>query len=937
MHNNYQPLDNGCRRLKAALLLTLLATSPAALSDDVEVYLQEPPTPVPPNILFVLDESGSMDNPGVNPNLTRMQELQNALSAIVADPDMGNVNTALLGYTTSGSHYWHRGVHVSYARSGNFKPIEGNLDSFLSQIENLQTINFTTTTSALIDAVNWFRPDVNFTDSNGIALDSPFSNASSEEMQCASNHIVLLSDGRPNTDQMTSWNAIDCAVVDIFGEEENNRAARCSREVARWANETDLMTGSGWEGDQNITVSTIGFYTNDVTSQYLASIATDDGEFYASSGTTIVSDLTAIINNAQQNIDYTYNAPSIPFNSDNAAISGEDIYIPFLVPDTTLFWKGNLKKYNVSVTDDEIVITDDFGNRILNNDNQFRNSKDEWASGHDGGDVLVGGAAENMSVDDGNNRTLFTNVDGSGNLSSETNRVHDENELITMAMLGVGSEEDRTSLLDWISWDSNVPPDESHEGEMGAPIHTQPVVVEYGGHSTVYIPTSEGVLEAFDAATGEELWAFMPQDLLNNISRLKANDSATIPYYGLDGPLTVYEANETKMAIVGMRRGGNAYYLLNISDRLEPQLVSIISGDDENGGFNKLGQTWSKPMFVKMDIDGNTRDVLVFGGGYDADQDDETSRTADDVGNVIYIVDALTGSLIRSISNSDASVNVSGMSNSIPADVMTIDLNGDARVDRIYAADVGGRIIRVDVAAMTGGVITDINEGSGQFRRFFNAPQIGYFSKGGRTFLTILIGSGNRTAPLSSDVIDRFYMIMDTAVWAAPTDYETVTESDLVNASTVAVDLTNPSNAGRKGWYIDFSASEKSYSKAILYDYLVFFTTYSAEAIPSDDVCEATGAEGTARLYGVELLTANAMIDWDSGHRSDTPLSVDHRSMIMTMTGIPPTPLLVFPGTTNANGETVLGRKIYLFSDLEKKAGWSDRLRPIYWEEVIPD
>ncbi|MEJ2622561.1 MAG: hypothetical protein P8163_20615 [Candidatus Thiodiazotropha sp.] len=82
------------------------------------------------------------------------------------------------------------------------------------------------------------------------------------------------------------------------------------------------------------------------------------------------------------------------------------------------------------------------------------------------------------------------------------------------------------------------------------------------------------------------------------------------------------------------------------------------------------------------------------------------------------------------------------------------------------------------------------------------------------------------------------------------------------------------------------------------------------------------------------MIDANAVIHW--GGDSDTPLSVSDRSDTLNMLGIPPSPTLVFPGEDN-NGTQVIGRKVHLLVGMEKKAEWSDRFRPIYWEEVIHD
>jgi type IV pilus assembly protein PilY1 len=501
------------------------------------------------------------------------------------------------------------------------------------------------------------------------------------------------------------------------------------------------------------------------------------------------------------------------------------------------------------------------------------------------------------------------------------------------------------------------------------------------------IPTSEGVLMAIDADLGEELWSFMPQDLLPGIRTIKNNDDSSIPYYGLDGPMTYYEVDDEKMVIFGMRRGGRKYHILNITDRLAPKYVAEISSAASED-FSKLAQTWSKPIFANMLIDGKEEEVLVFAGGYHPDEDEDTSSDDTDTtssdapdkgmnfrktkahsfgglkdrdndnsdndnsdednddstdytdgeGNVIYIVKASDGSLLKSISDSDADVDISEMTSSIASDLATIDLNGDTRVERLYASDVDGRIIRIDIDedndTISGGVIADINDGASSHRKFFTSPQIGYYNSAGTQFLAILIGTGDITNPLDSDVTDRFYMIKDPAIWYIPDweSYEAADDDDFLDASDTTVYALT---AGTRGWYMDYSGSEKSFSKAILYDYSIFFTTYSAESVASDDPCEAVGAVGTARLYGLDLLTANAVFNWDGS--SDVTLSLDDRSKVLELQGIPPSPALVFPASEDEDGNTLIGKKVYLYADLIKQAEWSDRFRPIYWEEVISE
>jgi type IV pilus assembly protein PilY1 len=282
------------------------------------------------------------------------------------------------------------------------------------------------------------------------------------------------------------------------------------------------------------------------------------------------------------------------------------------------------------------------------------------------------------------------------------------------------------------------------------------------------------------------------------------------------------------------------------------------------------------------------------------------------------------------------------MDNAIPSNLATVDINGNGVVDRIYAADVGGRIIRVDFpdgdsggGTPSGGIVADINQGSDANRKFFTTPQIGYYARGTHQFLVLLIGTGDHANPLNADFTDRFYMIKDGNIWNQASNYETAGDDDFTDATTTALNSGEVLEADSRGWYINFTGSEKSFSRAILYDYAIFFTTYRADRVVPDAPCEAASTAGSAQIYGLDLISTNAVIDWSG--ESEGALTINDRSSELALQGIPPSPMLIFPGGVDTNGNPGIGKKIFLFSDLEKKHEWSDRFRPIYWEEVIEE
>ncbi|MES9974842.1 MAG: hypothetical protein ABW094_11320, partial [Candidatus Thiodiazotropha sp.] len=571
--------------LQVFILLLFLFPLFTVRGDDIEVYLQPPPEPVAPNILFLLDESGSMDNP-VAPGVTRRDALVNALHRIVDGGLLNNINATLLGYTTMLENPTATRL---VAHTGDFTIVGNDISHFRSAIDQLQSLNFTPTTDALAAAVDWFNPNRRTDRIQNSSSDSPLT-GDPEELKCAPNRIILLSDGAPNTSTRTGYEGIACAEVHLFDDFSDERAgwhndgARCANEISTWAYQTDLATGTGWDGVQNILTYTLSFGTTpgSPTQRFMDQIAARGGgeSWHVVDEDSIVDAFNTVVAEAQDSIDYAMNAPSIPFNPDNAAINGDFIYVPLFLPEARGFWRGNLKKYRVDVGDDDIRLLANGGQRVLNDDHTFASTVDLFCSQGgclpDGGDPLSGGVAGNMT----GLRTLYTNLNPGLSLAHPSNRIHRETTGITVETLGVANEEDRTTLLNWITRDPAyiaTAQQPAHDGVMGAPIHTQPVVVRYGQESTVYLPTSEGVLEAIDTNTGRELWAFMPRDLMTDIRHNRNNDSSVTPYYGLDGPLSVYETGGRKIAIVGMRRGGRKYHMLDITDRLEPDYLAEIS------------------------------------------------------------------------------------------------------------------------------------------------------------------------------------------------------------------------------------------------------------------------------------------------------------------------------------------------------------------------
>ncbi len=459
--------------------------------------------------------------------------------------------------------------------------------------------------------------------------------------------------------------------------------------------------------------------------------------------------------------------------------------------------------------------------------------------------------------------------------------------------------------------------------QMGDMLNSKPLIVDYGdGEERIFAATNEGFLHSIDTEDGEEQWAFMPKSLLPNIKTFMENLPTKEHVYGIDGPLTLwnYDKNfdgeikatdgDKRVLFFGLRRGGMAYYALDITSPDNPVILwkkENTFGTDE-GVLNSLGETWSKPTLAKMRIGSATsnevRNVVVFGAGYDASKDEEAvaNRPSDELGRDVMIVDALTGeihwSLQRDVYDSNPANNP--IKHSIPGDIRVLDMDRNGTLDRLYFADTGGNVWRVDMdhdlrdsdpdmynyddAILTKIADLGTNGAHGtDTRKFFYEPDTALLQHNGKTYMTISLGSGYRTHPLNTNTEDRFYVLMEPNVYnEPPAGFVALKNADLVNAKTgfTGVNdnlLTPPADTVYKGWYYDFAhTGEKVLAPAVTFLNKVVFTTFApvdknGEGVagdPSVDPCVVP--PNSARAYVLDLFTGKAVANLDRNTATGT-------------------------------------------------------------------
>jgi type IV pilus assembly protein PilY1 len=763
---------------------------------------------------------------------------------------------------------------------------------------------------------------------------------------CEKNFIVYLTDGLPTADNSAD-NEIEALIGGSCG---GTGSGRCLDEIAKYMYENDLQPNL--PGMQNVTSYMIGFGPEVNNSQLLQNTAAGaGGVFYEAQDT---ASLTTVLTNIVRTIldfNTSFTAPAVSVNAFNRTQNLNDLYVTVFRPSETYTWDGNIKKYHL---DPDGTITDVNDSPAVELTTGFFKSTAQsfWSAGVDGDSVTLGGAANELGAP--GSRNVYSDIDPSAALTAAGNAVATTNVAITTAMLGLGATESpgRDGLINWVrgqdidDGDGDGATNDARL-QMGDPMHGRPATVIYGGtvanpdptDGVVYAVTNEGYLHAVDAVNGSELWAFMPRQLLARARNLYVNDAVTDRVYGLDGNIRVIKHEVNTNGVIesslgefvriyfGMRRGGSEYFGLDVTDRNSPTLLFKIGPNEAGAKLLKgAGQSWSTPSVARVNVAGASQNteqhVLVFGGGYDTVQDNGP-YAVDAAGNQVFMVDAETGDVLwyaGPSSDTAADLELASMTHGIPADVRVFDITGDGFADRMYAADMGGRVWRFDIHngqdrtnLVTGGVFASLGNShlathpNATTRRFYNAPDVSFLTSGGRTWLNIALGSGYRAHPLNLDTEDRFYSLRDHQPFARLTQAQydaatVITEAD-VNLIDITDDIAPTIPAGATGWRLDLRrpsagfTGEKNLAEARTVQSMIQFTTYEPNSDSTEESTSCSPGVGTNRLYTISAFTGAPVFDRESPE--DPPDSTDDRETELAQGGIAPEVVWLFPSPEN--------------------------------------
>jgi type IV pilus assembly protein PilY1 len=381
--------------------------------------------------------------------------------------------------------------------------------------------------------------------------------------------------------------------------------------------------------------------------------------------------------------------------------------------------------------------------------------------------------------------------------------------------------------------------------------------------------------------------------------------------YFVDGSPVVYTNDSQMIMIVGERRGGNTYSVIDISSptapvwlySIGPHILDPDTADPANP-YEILGQSWGKPERATiatgsvatmpgcdLNIETIAEDVFLIPGGYDNNQDNGTPSDTDTLGKALFAVGVSSGSIVDNFNFNAVKNPLLEMTHSF-VDVTALDHDGDGIHSRVYAGDLGGQVFAFkddevetfEDPACPSSITQVVVDGNWSAKKLFNASADGVQRKilyapdavGEEFGEMIFFGTGDRSDPGETSVVNRIYAVKND--WASAA---TLTESNLVDVTDDLIQLgTEAEKATSKtaldsadGWFIRLeNPGEKVVASPRVYGGVVYFTTYTpssgTEGDPGDP-CAVSTVRGVGRLYAVNYKNGGSVLELSSDIETD--------------------------------------------------------------------
>lgn len=504
----------------------------------------------------------------------------------------------------------------------------------------------------------------------------------------------------------------------------------------------------GWPGDQNIYTYTIGFTADNHL--LLQTAINGDGAYYTAANYEELVEAFQLVITSINLRNYAFSSITAPKKTTTATDDELTVsYVGYFMPSQAAsIWEGHLLAFKLedlwgfdsdssgTVTPEEYVYETEEQCVIANNGDPcerwiYLNIGHEWD------------AAEKIPL----NRNLYTN-NPDPDYITDLVAFTTANRPTLQPWFGDGTTElEAEQVITKINYPQLGDIFHSDVGFMAPPAEGKKFLpnIDPPGDSdekyetfftdhqnrqkVIYLGTNDGIMHMFYAdgsQAGEEAWGFIPDEVLPTLKTIVISGEHD---FTVDGRLTAEDiyfqadgSTNTWATILcfGLRRGGNAYYALDVTEvGSQPKVLWKFKDDTWSG------QSFGNPAIGRVLVnDPDDPDTVIqkwvafLTGGFAFNSENPN----DQQGKAIFMVDATNGEILWMLGY-DQTVSYTGavppvgelrtkasddelrlltkedeFNFSIPSALTAVDKDNNGYVDTLYFGNVGGHLFKTDLS-----------------------------------------------------------------------------------------------------------------------------------------------------------------------------------------------------------------------------------------------
>ena len=433
----------------------------------------------------------------------------------------------------------------------------------------------------------------------------------------------------------------------------------------------------------------------------------------------------------------------------------------------------------------------------------------------------------------------------------------------------------------------------------------------------VYVGANDGMLHAFSADDGTELFAYVPNVLIPKLSQL------TNPYYQhrayVDGKMTIREAQVSgswkTVLISGMGSGAKGVFALDVTNPANFAGNSGALWEFSDVNDSDMGYILNPPIVSKF-LTGSAAGVptyanfVIVSSGYN---NYDSTPTATGTGAIFVLsLDKKPGDpwvLNTNYFKVLTPTTNSAAKNGLGTPTVVVDPNGAAQY--VYVGDLQGVLWRINFTfgalstnkATATKIFTAISPNTGNPQPITAQPRAVYGPAGG---YIIYFGTGkyleSYDVATSNFDVSSYYAVLDTTYNADVVTGRSQLEPRTLSVSGQGFSISGNSftygtvSGTKKGWYMDFYNSKVTGERVVTSTAISGSTLFFNSLILSSDPCSS----GSGRQYQLDAFTG--LLTQDANGVS-TPTG------LLSTIGLLTSPIVIISSTSVSDRDSVGTRR----------------------------